>query len=104
MWLTQNSGKLNQTGFIAPVVIVQVDLYSSMHAKRSKRPRTYGGWISVAGQDYAFGTKDCLSILRVRERMILFYIHTQYQRFITAGVYLRFRTFLVQIPAIFCMC
>ena len=47
-----------------------------MHAKRSKRPRTYGGWISVAGQDYAFGTKDCLSIFRVRERMILFHIQT----------------------------
>ena len=73
-----------------------------MHAKRSKRPRTYGGWISVAGQDFAFGTKDCLSIFRVRERMILFYIHTQYQCF-TAGEDLRFRTFLEQIPAIFYM-
>ena len=73
-----------------------------MHAKRSKRSRTYGGWISVAGKDYAFGTKDCLSIFRVRERMILFYIQTQYQCF-TAGVDLRLRTFLVQIPAIVCM-
>ena len=73
-----------------------------MHAKRSKRSRTYGGWISVASQDYAFGTKDCPSIFRVRERMILFYIHTQYQCF-TTGVDLRFRTFLVQVPAIFCM-
>ena len=74
-----------------------------MHARRSKHPRTYGGWISVAGQDYAFGTKDCLSIFRVRERMILFYIHTQYQYF-TTGVDLGFKTFLEQIPAIFCMC
>ena len=47
-----------------------------MHARRSKRPRTYGGWISVAGQDYAFGTKDCLSIFRDRERMIfILYSH-----------------------------